>query len=120
VSCVLIGGLRIDVYRKTVAQGEVGTEVEGLRLASSFSAGGLTVVPIVRQKPMDVGQDVTTLAEAQKAAAPMAAGEAGIALKRALDARRGRSGQDMAVTQIEDQAGASLPLHGSYGFDGGK
>ncbi len=45
----------------------LGTEIEGLRLAGSFSAGGLTVIPIVHQKAVDPGQDVTTLAEAQKA-----------------------------------------------------
>lgn len=52
---------------------------------------------------------------------PMAKDRARSALKRALDARKGRESEDMAVTQVDgEQGGWVLPLHGSYGFDGGR
>lgn len=41
--------------------------VEGLRLAGAFSSGGLTVIPVLQEDTKQGGQEVTTLAEAQKA-----------------------------------------------------
>lgn len=49
-----------------VAQTGSGTKVEGLRLAGSFSSGGLTVIPILEDAQKGGGEEVTTLAEAQK------------------------------------------------------